>query len=254
MQQKTKIIIVASIVSIGIIIIATLAVLRKTNHQDNTTQRQERGQLQKQAEKITADSEVELQEKVSAIVEEGNLSRCEGVVDETYRKICINTVAINLAKKTGDMAYCQKVDGELVAQDACTKESILSASLEKEDVSLCEGLEAPSEKDACRKTFYAVVPGKRNDSNLCVGAPDEAYCRDTVLFRAEYGKNGLPYECTKFQSPQVKEDCVIFQDRKNASRHAATVTAEGKPLCAGVKSELFLQLCRRPFLSTNPQQ
>lgn len=181
--------------------------------------------------------EQKLQERVSVIIASRDLNRCNEIKDETYRKVCVNNIALNLAQEKQDASYCQKVDGSLISLSQCESEVIPEKALNEKDIKVCDEATSSEITSVCQKDFWSRLAAKEENikecDNLTAGA-ERNRCYDMYFLAAEF-ITGKSTDCNQFASEQAKKDCelykVIFENNKIQD-------------CPKLKTDFFQLLCR----------
>jgi len=191
---------------------------------------------------ISEEDELALQQKVALIIKTKDFRKCESVNSELYRKVCINNIALNLAKETGDISYCQMVDNELIPISECEREAIFDYSLQKEDITICNKTKNSELKRECYQNFWPRLAMKKKNPQLCeniVNQSEKNLCYDKYLFFTEFVKSPPNFSCIKFRDLGVREDCEIYKQslKKRVSGN----------ICEMFSTNLFKNYCFRFF-------
>jgi hypothetical protein len=165
-------------------------------------QRGEQTPLPVPAEEVNqAEREAQLQAQADELIATNDLSRCEEIADDMYRKVCINNVAINQAMETGDASWCELVDGELLQEEDCRSFAGIQNTPE-----VCEALSG-EERTNC---FYGLVFAEAvslEDPSLCGQLEDEAsvvICHNQTILA---GESPGAFSCDLLQGVDVQTDC-----------------------------------------------
>lgn len=184
-------------------------------------------------------SELQLQEQMAEIIKAKDLSGCEEIKDETYKKVCINNISMNLAQENQDISYCQKLDNSLIPISECESPIITKKSLNSENIDVCGETSDKELQKQCQNGFWPALALKKEDVNLCnnIQAENEKnLCRDQYVFQKEFIKSEDSFTCTRFSDKQIETDCGIYQ--KNSEKtHLAN--------CSEFKSFIFSGLCMK---------
>lgn len=97
--------------------------------------------------------EIKWQEQTAAIVKTEDFDKCGQLTDELYKIICVNNIALNLAKETQDVSYCQKLDDKLIRRGDCERQIVFNKALEKNDIKICEQITEKDKADICYNNF-----------------------------------------------------------------------------------------------------
>ncbi len=178
---------------------------------------------------------VELQRQTDEIIKTGDFKRCDKIKDETYKNVCVNNIALALAKETKDISYCQKVDNVLVPRDMCEQEVIFGKSLEKEDVNVCQETAGRELKESCEQSFYLRLALKKNDSGVCDGAGtlqiDE--CHNKYAVKTQFTSSRESFNCQSIRGIEARADCEKIKRAKRIDEVA----------CSQLKTNLFSSYC-----------
>lgn len=219
---------------IGVLVLAFLTVYLYKTPILNFFQKE----ITEQKEKIEPKTELQLQEQAGEIIKMKDFKRCDEIKDETYKTVCINNIALNLAQEKQDISYCQKIDDKLIPIKDCERQVIFTKSLEKEDINICKETQNQEIQKQCQDSFWPSLALAKNDVNLCNNAlaeQEKSFCRDNYLFQKEFVQDAKVFVCEKFNDIQVGEDCKNFKENIGEPK-----TPE---LCANLKSNLFLNYC-----------
>ena len=180
--------------------------------------------------------EQEIQEKVGEIIASKDFSGCEAVQSELYKKVCINNIALDLSQENMDVSYCQKIDNELVSRDDCERQVVFSKSVERESIDICDEAQNEEVKNQCKDAYYIALSLKKNDRDICGRVTDEdkkTQCLDEYVFRKEFLGNEQIFDCTRFHSQYVKNDCAMYRVENNENTDA----------CREYSSSIFFRFC-----------
>jgi len=185
---------------------------------------------------LTPEEELELQKRAAEIIKTKNFDSCTEIENELYRTVCINNIALNLAEETQDISYCQRLDDKLVSVANCERNVLLEKSLDKEDIGICDETSNSEVQKVCQDVFWQSLALEKGDSSVCEGAGEEEErnaCFDIYLFNQEFLESEADFDCQKFYSQDVKEDCESFKE----------MLSTDEMNCGTLASSLFLDRC-----------
>lgn len=181
----------------------------------------------------TEGGEIKLQEQAADIIKSKDFSRCDEISDPTYKTVCVNNIAMNVAQETGDVSYCDKMDNKLVPKEDCERQAVFAKSVENEDIKVCEGATIELVRRDCENGLWQSLAFKRGDIKLCENIKTENeknYCHDNYLLNKEFAGKINKLDCNSLREVQAQEDC--RQVKKNAAQ-----------ACRAVQSTLFTDYC-----------
>lgn len=184
---------------------------------------------------LTPEAELALQEQIAPLIQAGDMTACEQVQDEMYKKVCINNIALNKASETSDISYCQYIDNELIPRADCEHQVVSTLSLEKEEQAICDQATDETVKTQCKETYHLALALKKNDATLCAQATNPAQCTDSFSLQ-QFMQDPSQVACTTFSTPEAQADCT-------ALKAAATDQQAFLQFCQEKQSELFTPLC-----------
>lgn len=183
----------------------------------------------------SAEGELKLQEQAAEIIKSKDFFKCNEISNPTYRVVCINNIALNLAQETGDLSHCEKIDNKLIPQEDCERQIIFTKSVEKEDIRVCGETKNEALKKECEAGLWQSLAFKKEDSKLCENISteyDQNYCYDNLVFNKEFLNNASGFDCGLFRDEKVQNDCNKYKKD--------TIGKEG---CVNLTSSLFLSHC-----------
>jgi hypothetical protein len=196
---------------------------------------------------LTVEEELSLQSEMAKVVATKDYASCEAVANGMYRTACVNNIALNLARETGDIAHCAKIDDQLVSRSECERETVLSASLVKEDPSVCNQAGDERVRTQCAESFLVRLATKNQDVTVCDRAETESEkddCHNRVTILALGFMSGKPLECGDLRGDDVRSDCALMQKALKAlDARAANAPEQFADACGKQKSALFETLC-----------
>ena len=197
---------------------------------------------------ITAEEEVTLQKQAGEIINTGDIKACDQIDNDTYKAVCKNNIALELAQKNLDIKQCQNVDNSLVPREECERKVVLKKSVEDEDISVCDQATSIDLKNECKNLYYLQVALKNNDSSVCNSVVDllqKNICKDTFTFQTDFTQNADTFDCEKFSGNNFKNDCknlkqLVVSKNINPSECASFKTPSFGGLCQAL-SRNFIQ-------------
>ncbi len=226
MKTKQKYLLPLVIIILGII---TIIYLGYDKIKEKVTQPQ-----------VTTDWEIAAGDAIKT----NDFKQCDKIKDNKYKTVCINNIALNKANETGDVSYCDKVDGKLITKAYCQENAASQNSQVKEDVSQCDKIEDQQKKTFCKNSFYFTLALKKNDPAQCDQAPDQQTkndCKDIFLLTTQYQKDPQAFDCQKLSTDDAKNDCQKLKTRKD----------KNPDFCKELKSPVILDAC---FAATYQEQ
>ncbi|PLX20976.1 hypothetical protein C0584_04295 [Candidatus Parcubacteria bacterium] len=183
------------------------------------------------------EKELALQDQVDKIIFDGELEACDKVDDDYYKRVCVNNVAYEMAKKTGDVSYCKKLDDILVSVEDCEWNVVLNKSLLGNDVTICEEAENQDLRAQCLENFYSNKALKEGEVENCEQINEiirRNNCIDSFVFENEFLSDISNFECEKFSDKQARNDCALLNEEENIFT---------KEVCMFFSSNLFVDYC-----------
>lgn len=203
-------------------------------------------QEQNQEEILSSEKEVELQQQASDLIKTKDFSKCRDINSEMYQKVCINNIALVLADETGNVSYCQKLDGELVSIEYCERSVVMDKSVRDEDIGVCKQANNKNTIIECEDQYYISLAISKNDKSKCNDISDTAskiFCLDNFTFRNGFIENiNIEFDCNEFQGTEARQDCETF----NKNNHLFGALPQSNNDCfQKYKTQLFLQfICK----------
>ena len=167
------------------------------------------------SEKPEVKTEFQLQEQAGAIIKTKDFQGCDEIKDETYKTVCVNNIASNLANENLDISYCQKIDDKLVPIKDCEAQVIFKKSLDKESVDICQETKYQELQKQCQESFWLTSAARKEKPELCDNIQvieGREFCRDAYLFQTQFTENASNFNCAQFKNNEVAEDCKIFKE------------------------------------------
>lgn len=197
----------------------------------------------KPAEEIKL-SESDLQKQLSEVVENKNFAKCDEIKDDFYKKVCVNNVAVELAKENLDLSYCTKVDGQLISENYC-QEQVLLLKFEKEETGdFCKELRNTSEQENCLINFYNRLALKKDNADICQNIADTKQaelCHDNYIVSKIFTQNQGKIDCSLLKNSDAKSDCEnIKPDILNSD---PTLPPKMNEKCLLLKTRIFTPYC-----------
>lgn len=189
-------------------------------------------------EKSAVEIELELQKQASEIVKTKDFDKCDEIEDETYRTVCVNNIALNLAKETQDIFYCRKLDDKLIGIKTCELNIATKKAYDEEDVKYCDDIQDLEFRGFCIMRTWATFALKKGDRELCDNIKlieNKEACYDNIIFKTEFVDEEVDFDCNKFYNERLKEDCKLYE--------GISLNKEKFITCRQFKSNLFLEHC-----------
>src|SRR3989344_3655298 len=155
------------------------------------------------------------QERVAAIIQEGDPARCAeargfviGGVD--YETVCKNNIAQQKALSSFDLTACDNVDGVLVRSDICKMEAITAALKKNHSLGICQNITDKAMKNFCTSSYWSDEAVAQKNPALCQNAAQErrAPCEAAVLVD-DAALQGARLGCARY-SGEAKKACSAF--------------------------------------------
>jgi len=200
--------------------------------------------IQKSSQEASVGKDQTVEQRVADIIKTGNFGLCQEIKDQTFRTVCTNNIALNLAKEKKDVSYCQKLDNHLVPIADCEQEVIHDKALEEENISICGQASDESVRNLCRENFYLELSLIKNDINICnqIQKEDQSeYCYNSYLVNKKFRSNIKGFDCLQLEGNDVRAECKKMQDLIGT-----TNTMQKFPdneLCFQFKTSLFNDYC-----------
>ncbi|HAV10965.1 MAG TPA: hypothetical protein DCX32_00235 [Candidatus Moranbacteria bacterium] len=233
MQKKTKIIILAVLVSVAIVSAAGIYYESKSSRETGNVS----DNVPSEKEKIlSSDDEIGFQEQVAEIIKTKDFSHCEKISNDTYRKVCVNNIALDLAQEKGDVSYCAELDGNMVSVSECERGIVLAKSASEENMEICKQATTKEVASECESGFYQAVSLKKEDKGYCDNIGDQKAtdeCYDNFVFSMEFMKDIKNFKCSSFRNQDLANDCLAYKNMKS----------DQEPDCSGYKSSQYMDLC-----------
>jgi len=224
-KEKHKLIILIVGIVIGILIICLCMSILKKKHtavQNQLSLSQEESNLHK---------------KTVEIIKTKNISNCQKISDQFFKKVCINNISLDLAKEKQDVSYCKNLDNQLVLIEDCEREIIFPKAIENENVNICFEASNINVQKECTKNFWIGMSRKKQEITLCDNIQEEKeknYCYNTYLIYQEFSKNPNEFDCEKFVTDVARNDCETYKNNLKLKQNS----------CMGMKSLAFRTYCR----------
>lgn len=189
-------------------------------------------------------SESDLQKQLSEVVENKNFAKCDEIKDDFYKKVCVNNVAVELAKENLDLSYCEKVDGELISESYC-QEQVLFLKFEKEETGeFCKELQDASEQENCLINFYNRLALKKDDADICqniANTKQAELCHDSYIVSKIFAQNQGKIDCSLLKNNDAKSDCENI--KPNILSSDPTLPPKMNEKCLLLKTGIFTPYC-----------
>ena len=189
-------------------------------------------------EYLTPEREQTIQKQVASLVQEGDISACEKVENDLYRKICINNIALNKANETRDISHCQYIDGDLIHNNLCEQGVLLTKSIDEQDISVCAETKNLELKEQCESAYHISLALKKNDPTICNQNSDQLEADSCWnSYHAQiFSSEGA--DCSVFRGDEAQTDCAVLTMSQENINFETMQAA-----CSKLKTSLFTQLC-----------
>lgn len=190
------------------------------------------------------------QELVAKIVASGRLSRCAqvhgAIIDGIdYETVCRNNVSYQLALKTLDVSYCEKLDDIMVPREACAGSVLLRKVVQERNLSVCEAAGvAETVRRRCEIVYWTKRAIRENDIAICAGdsvpsggktACEWDFWNEAILANpVNISCNGLPKllenDCANFKRAVVDKNadfCGVIADGRLRGACVGRVSSGG---------------------------
>jgi hypothetical protein len=241
LDPNRKIKYVAAVVALTILIIALACFIY--SHCRTLNPKQPIQAVSKE-KKTSINEEKTLDQRVADIIKTGNLDLCQKIEDQTFKTVCTNNIAFNLAKEKDDPSYCQKLDNNLMSVADCEREVVANKALGEGNISICEQASDESVKDQCKNSFYWKLALTKDDINICnqIQQKDQLeYCHNNYLINKKFRGNTKGFDCLQLEGNDVQVECKKMQDL------IGTINTMHKfpnpDLCSQFKTSLFNNYC-----------
>jgi hypothetical protein len=197
---------------------------------------------------LTPEAELALQEQIAPLIQAGDMTACEQVADDMYKKVCINNIALNKAQETNDISYCRYIDNELIPRADCEQQVVTTLSLEKEDPAICDQATDTEVKARCKESYHLALALKQNDPAPCTQAANPASCTDHFYLQ-QFTQDPDKVSCDAFSTPEAQADCATIKAGDTATDQQSFMR-----FCQAKESDLFTSLCFMMGNQTLPSQ
>lgn len=209
------------------------------------------------AKKLSKNEERVLQQNLADAVKTGDDASCAGIRDTLYHTACVNNIALNAARETGDISVCRKIDDKLIPRSDCEREVVTRWSIEKTDVSVCDEAEDGIIRTECRAVYPYVMATKNHDQKYCAAIVDEGgrqACEDAVVF-ADARNRKKAVDCALLRGADDRADCQAIEPLVDpmTGRVGMTDPKTAFKACQTLKTALYRMACpmtgagRTPF-------
>lgn len=189
-------------------------------------------------------NESDLQEQLSEVVGNKTFAKCDEIKDDFYKKVCVNNVAVELAKENLDLSYCEKVDGELISESYC-QEQVLLLKFEKEETGdFCKELQDASEQENCFINFYNRLALQKDNADICQNIADTKQaelCHDNYIVSKIFTQNQGKIDCSLLKNNDAKSDCENI--KLNILSSDPTLPPKMNEKCLLLKTRIFTPYC-----------
>ena len=189
-------------------------------------------------------SEAYLQKQLSEVVENKDFSKCDEITDDFYKKVCINNVAVELSKESLDIAYCERVDGELISKSYC-QEQVLLLKFEKEETGdFCKKLQSTNEQEDCLINFYNRLALRKDNAEICQSITETEqvdFCHDNYIVSKSFAQNPEKFNCLFLKNIDARSDCESM--KPVILNSDPTLPSKMNEKCLLLKTRIFTPYC-----------
>ncbi len=196
------------------------------------------------SEELTPEKELALQQQVAPLIKAGEMSACEQVLNSTYKIVCTNNIALNKAKETNDISWCQYLDDKLISKASCEQPIILKMAVAEKDASICQKASDEKLKTQCLDSFYISRATTEQNPQVCDedSNKDRAdWCWNNFQVRqilTAQDDNGTASVCSLLRGTDVQTSCAeIFSAMEDQNTEALNLA------CQNQKTNLFALFC-----------
>ncbi|MEK7452618.1 MAG: hypothetical protein AAB614_00085 [Patescibacteria group bacterium] len=192
---------------------------------------------------VTTLNEREIQKNTLEIIKTKDFSLCENISDITYKSVCINNIAMMLAKESGDISYCQKMDGKLITTQECEIQTLSVKLSESGDATLCDKFTNQVSKDDCKNGFYLSVSQEKGDISLCKNIKnktDSDLCINSYNTRKVFLNDPANFDCSLMIGDDAISDCKKVKDIISDFGNNVILSPDK---CLQLKTSLFSTYC-----------
>lgn len=190
---------------------------------------------------LTPEIEVALQEEITPLIKAGDMSACQNIQNEMYKKVCINNIALNKAYETKDISYCQYLDNELIPRADCERKIIFEKSITEESITACSEASDEALRLECENGYYFGLATKNNDPSICTKAADAGYCTDSYWLQ-QFMIDPSKVSCTSFSKDDVRNDCAKI---KSLASSNFSNKDDFMKVCQTQKTDFFSMACNQ---------
>lgn len=184
------------------------------------------------------------QKQLSEIVKDKSFEKCDEIKDDFYKKVCVNNVAVELAKENLDLSYCAKVDGQLISENYC-QEQVLLLKFEKEETGeFCKELQDASKQEDCLINFYNQLALKKDNADICQNIADTRQaelCHDNYIVSKIFTQNQGKIDCSLLKNSDAKLDCENI--KPDILSGDPTLPPKMNEKCLLLKTRIFTPYC-----------
>ncbi|MEK7519667.1 MAG: hypothetical protein AAB581_00255 [Patescibacteria group bacterium] len=198
-----------------------------------------RNLLSSQMDALSDQEKYTYQEQIAALIKTSDFSKCDAIADPLYKTVCVNNIALGLAKGSGDISFCQKIDNKLLPIEECERQVILEQSMAREDATICKQTKNQKLQEDCENSFYMQLAVKKNDVSLCdkTREDQQEYCQNNFyVVTKDFMGNSTSFDCSVLEGKDEKSDCEKLKSFDGK---------KGNIQCfSEIKSSLFLSYCQ----------
>lgn len=234
MQNNPRSVIIVTFAAILAIVVVIVGIISVLNNPTSTPAVEEVDPVAR---------EIKLQEQIAPLIKSGDMKACDQVLDEMYRKVCVNNIAIQKAEETNDISYCQYLDGELVSKEVCERQVVMTTAIAKEDVSACTLTTNELLQQECEDSYFYNLAQAKSDPSVCDQMEDEDKANQCWniyhLNPSQLNLTTESFDCQVLRGEAEQTDC------QNIIPIISTNPSGLAEACQNQQSQLFQSLCMR---------
>ncbi len=239
MEQKNKIILAGVSVTLLVFLALSLVITRDRSWNEITPD-----YLSQEATLATAE-ELKLQDEVETLIKAGDMNACSQIQNDMYKKVCINNIALNKARETNDISYCQYLDNQLIPRIDCERQILIPKSISEEDKTICSETKDVTLKQQCENSFLLGLAQKMNDPKVCDQNADNVNADQcwngyyaSLSLSQLMSKKQSTLECGTFRGVDAKADCGLITSAMKTNNPLKLVES-----CQNQKTYTFFEFC-----------
>lgn len=222
-----------------VLLLAVFAVIKYLN---NTQISQEiEGNNQNSSTDLTPEIETALQNQIAPLIAAGDSAACNSITDASYKQVCKNNIAINQAKKTGDVSFCKNVDNVMVPRSFCESQIVLEKSVSTNNIQVCMEATDTTVQKSCTDAFNQRTEAGNSIPSMCDASEAGASCRlNEVLLSLTQAPQTT--NCSKLTVVNEKTECAALKEV--LIKDIFDVNALTK-VCEGFETTFFKNVCNK---------